>query len=55
MDSEKSWHEVEKILEVMEHGFEFLNTDEVKRKGNTNSEEYEDTDLLDDEVKFARD
>lgn len=50
MDEKRSWSVVEQILEVLERGFKFLATEEIKEE--TPDDVYEDAKFEEDEKKF---
>ena len=50
MDEKRSWSIVEQILEVLERGFRFLATEEIKEE--TQDDVYEDDKIEEDEKKF---
>lgn len=50
MDDKSSWEIVDEIINVMERGFKFLATEEIKEE--TEDDLYQDKSIEDDEQKF---
>ena len=50
MDNKSSWEIVDEIITVMDRGFKFLATEEIKEE--TQDDVYEDKTIVEDEKKF---